>query len=140
LDFVRRLIGLRQTEPVFRRRDFLIGDQETGSGLPDVLWLRPDGQQMTNEEWGRQNAHALAVFLNGQEIPNHDRNGNPINGASFLLLFNASHKPITFAIPRILGRKWALELATDRDSERAIRRRRANLPVAPRSIVVMRQG
>ena len=36
---------LRQTEPVFRRREFLVGEQATGSELPDVLWLRPDGER-----------------------------------------------------------------------------------------------
>jgi glycogen operon protein len=139
LEFVRRLIQIRQTEPVFRRRDFLVGEEATRSGLPDVLWMRADGAQVTDEDWGRQDARAIGVFLNGQEIPNHDRNGNPITGASFLLLFNAGPAPVTFAIPKLLGRKWTLELSTDPGSERALRRRRANLPVASRSIVVLRQ-
>lgn len=70
---------------------------------------------MTDADWGREDALALGVFLNGHGIPNHDRNGDPIKGASFLLLFNACHEQITFAVPRMLGRKWALELATDRE-------------------------
>ena len=57
-----------------------LGEQATGSGLPDVLWLRPDGEQMTDEDWRRQDALALGVFLNGHAIPNHDRNGDPIDG------------------------------------------------------------
>ncbi|MGO9899544.1 MAG: glycogen debranching protein GlgX [Solirubrobacteraceae bacterium] len=139
LELVRRLIQIRQTEPVFRRRDFLVGEEATRSGLPDVLWMRPDGGQVTDEDWGRRDARAIGVFLNGQEIPSHDRNGNPIRGASFLLLFNAGPEPVTFAIPKVLGRKWSFELTTDPGSERGLRRRRANLPVASRSIVVLRQ-
>ena len=139
LDFVRRLIHLRQTEPVFRRRDFLAGEAATRSGLPDVAWIRPDGKQMTDHDWRRHDTRALAVFLNGREIPHHDRNGKPIEGASFLLLFNAYHEPITFSLPPILGRKWKLELATDPDSEQRLRRRRANLPVTARSMVLLSQ-
>jgi len=87
-EFTRRVITLRSREPVFRRRDFLLGE-ERRSDLPDVLWLRPDGEEMSDEHWERGDAHALQMFLNGEEIPHHDRYGNPIEGASFLLLFNA---------------------------------------------------
>jgi glycogen operon protein len=102
--------------------------------------MRPDGAQITDADWGRQDARALGMFLNGEEISNHDRNGDRISGASFLLLFNAGHEPVTFAIPKLLGRKWTLELTTDPDGEHALRRRRANLPVGSRSLAVLRQG
>ena len=109
--FVRDVIALRRREPVFRRRDFFVGD-EGRSGLPDVMWLRPDGQEMTEEDWGRDDAHALAVFLNGQEIPTHDREGNPIEGASFLMVFNAHHDPIDFTVAAPLGDRWVTVLDT----------------------------
>ena len=139
LDLVRRLIQLRQTEPVFRRRDFLAGEAMTGSGLPDVAWLRPDGEHMADFDWRRHDTRALAVFLNGREIPHHDHDGRPIEGSSFLLLFNAYHEPITFVVPAILGHKWKLELATDPASEQRLRRRRTKLPVAARSVAVLSQ-
>ncbi len=140
LEYVRKLIHLRQTEPVFRRRDFLVGEETAGSALPDVVWMRPDGRQINDEDWSREDAHALGVFLNGQGIPNHDRNGDPIEGASFLLLFNAGHEPVTFAVPKMLRGKWTLALSTDAAGEELLRRRRSNLPVAPRSIVVLRRA
>jgi hypothetical protein len=31
-----------------------------------------------NGDWEREDARALGVFLNGDEIPSHDRDGNPI--------------------------------------------------------------
>ncbi len=76
------------------------------------MWLRPDGGEMTEEDWGREDAHALAVFLNGQEIPTHDREGNPIEGASFLMVFNAHHDPIDFTVPAPLGARWVTVLDT----------------------------
>ena len=75
--YTRQLIELRRTEPVFRRRDFLVGEAD-GSGLPDVIWFGCDGQEMGNGDWEREDARALGVFLNGDEIPSHDRDGNPI--------------------------------------------------------------
>jgi glycogen operon protein len=112
LEFTRQVIELRRREPVFRRRDFLVGE-ERRSDLPDAMWLRPDGQEMTDEDWGRGDAHALAVFLNGEEIPTHDRYGNPIEGASFLLIFNAHYEPLSFTVPPQLGDRWTTVIASD---------------------------
>jgi isoamylase len=111
-EFAREVIGLRRREPVFRRRDFLDGN-EGDSGLADVLWLRPDGGEMSEEDWSRNDAHALSVFLNGQEIPTHDREGNPIEGASFLILFNAHYEPLEFVVPELLAGDWTTVLDTD---------------------------
>jgi glycogen operon protein len=136
--FVAQLIELRQREPVFRRRDFLVGDEVVGSGLPDVVWLRPDGEQMGEEDWRVADARALGVFLNGEEIPTHDRGGNRIEGASFLILFNAHHEPVRFTIPDFLGSAWAVEVTTAAEGERGAAG--GELDVAPRATVVLRRA
>src|SRR5207237_9614976 len=87
LEFARRLIRLRRAHPVFRRTDFLAG-QEMGSGLPDVWWFRPDGRKMTRRDWDDGDAHRLGVFLNGQEIPTRGAHREPIGGQSFVALLN----------------------------------------------------
>jgi glycogen operon protein len=139
--FARRLIALRQHEPVFRRRDFLLGDEVRGSGLPDVVWLRPDGEQMTDEDWERDDAHALSVFLNGEEIPTHDRGGNPIEGASFVIFFNAHYEPISFSVPRELGPSWTVEIATDPGVEQGTSAAAGDpIPVTSRSMLVLRRA
>jgi isoamylase len=106
LDFTKRLIALRATEPVFRRREFLTGDERRDSGHPDVVWMRPDGPAMTDADWDRDDARALGVFLNGEELPRGE-------GASFVVLFNAHHEGVEFTIDPELGERWTLELASD---------------------------
>jgi glycogen operon protein len=139
-EFTRRIIELRQTEPVFRRQDFFVGGEVVGSGLPDVVWVRPDGEDMTQEDWQRDDAHSLGVFLNGQEIATHDRNGNPIRGASFLIFFNAHYEPIDFCVPPRLGTTWKLELATgDEDSLSGDVDPGEVVSVEERSILVLRR-
>ena len=137
LEFTRRAIALRQAEPVFRRRDFLVGDEVVGSGLPDVVWVRPDGEEMTDSDW---DARAIAVFLNGAEIPTHDRDGNPIRGDSFLIAVNAHHEPVSFTLPNMLGDSWHIELATDAQAGfEAEQTGGAQLELAARSLVVLRR-
>jgi glycogen operon protein len=116
LDFTKRLIALRQDEPVFRRRDFLTGRERQDSGHPDVVWLRPDGPAMTDEDWQRDDARALGVFLNGDELE-RPPDGSAGGGDSFLVLFNAHHEGVEFAIDAALGRSWSLELASDDDAD-----------------------
>jgi isoamylase len=119
-EFTRQVIELRRSEPVFRRKDFLRGEEAAGrSGLPDVVWFGCDGTPMQVDNWEREDGHALGVFLNGEEIPTHDRDGKPIEGHSFLLLFNAHYEDLQFAIPEGLGDHWTPVLGSEDDAGRA---------------------
>ena len=98
-EFTSRLIELRRDHPIFRRQRFFQGHPIHGSHLDDIAWLRPDGQRMDDEDWNTGHAHSVAVFLNGQSIPDRDLLGARVIDDSFLLLINASHEPITFTLP-----------------------------------------
>jgi isoamylase len=112
LDFTRRLIAMRHEHPVFRRRQFLHGTEEEGSGLPDAWWFRPDGRRMTKRDW--ESAHVVGMFLNGEEIAAPDEHGERVVDDSFLLLFNGSHDEIEFKLPATrFGRRWTVVLRTD---------------------------
>ena len=43
-----------------------------GTRLPDIAWFTPDAQEMTEEDWEAGFGKSVAVFLNGDGIP--DRN------------------------------------------------------------------
>jgi len=140
LEFARRLIALRRKHPVFRRTDFLAG-QEMGSGLPDVWWFRPDGRKMTRRDWQDGADHRLGVFLNGQEIPTRGAHGEPIGDHSFVLLFNADGEACEFVLPpRRFGLRWALELSTaDPAAPAELLPARATVAVEARATVLLRR-
>jgi isoamylase len=144
LAFTRRLIELRRGHPVFRRGRFLAGREQEGSGLPDVWWFRPDGRRMTQRDWQMPFAHALGVFLNGQEIADQTPEGEPISDDSFLLLFNAHFEAMTFTLPaRRFGGVWLHELCTaDPDLAPGARRwsSRAGVAVSSRSLALLRRA
>src|SRR6476646_6459340 len=96
LEFTRRLIHLRRRHPVFRRTRFFGGH---GEQLPDVWWMRPDGRRMTRRDWESEDARAIGVFLNGDELNAHSPHGEEVTDDSFLLLFNAHFAEITFRLP-----------------------------------------
>lgn len=107
LTFVQRLISLRRAHPVFRRNNFLQGRAIRGSGIKDILWLKPDGTEMNDEEWAHDFARCLGVYLGGEVMEERDQRGNPIFDDNFLLLFNSHHEGIHFHLPELCeGCKW----------------------------------
>jgi isoamylase len=140
-EFTKQLIRLRREHPVFRRRQFLHGIEEEGSGLPDVWWFRPDGQRMTKVDWDRADGHVLGMFLNGEEIAASDRRGEPIVDDSFVLLFNAHHEDVRFTLPPArFGATWTCELRTDAPGcDETPHAAGEPLDVVARSIVLLRR-
>jgi pullulanase/glycogen debranching enzyme len=53
------MITLRNNHPVFHRRNFSQGRANEGADIKDILWLWPDGQEMTDEEWKQESARCL---------------------------------------------------------------------------------
>ncbi|MFW6051006.1 MAG: glycogen debranching protein GlgX [Myxococcota bacterium] len=113
LAWTRRLIALRRAHPVLQRRRWFQGVSIRGSDLTDIGWFRPDGSQMTDEDWNVSFAKALGVFLNGQGIIGKTPRGEVLRDRHFFVVFNAHHDPVEFRIPTTLGDgPWKLELDT----------------------------
>ena len=54
---------------------------------------------MSDEDWGSGFGKSIAVFLNGQGIPDLDPRGQRVTDDSFVLCFNAHYEPIDFTLP-----------------------------------------
>jgi glycogen operon protein len=104
--FTERLIALRHAHPVFRRRHFFEGRPLRGREVKDIVWLKPDGTEMTDEEWDQHFARCLGVYLSGVGLPETDARGRPVIDDDFVLLFNAHHEPIDFRLPPIGRGDW----------------------------------
>ncbi|APY89599.1 glycogen debranching enzyme GlgX [Streptomyces alfalfae] len=113
--FTRRCISLRAAHPVLRRRRFFRGDTVTHEGQPlaDLVWLRPDAREMTEDDWQRADAHSVGVFLNGDAIAEPDPQGMPVVDDSFLLLLNSFREPVLFRLPDpAYGERWMTRIDT----------------------------
>jgi glycogen operon protein len=141
LAFTKRLIELRRDHPVFRRRQFLTGQDPEGSGLPDVWWFRTDGRKMTQRDWSG-GPPVLGMFLNGEEILTPGPEGERIVDDSFLVLFNAHHEDHTFSLPnRRFGERWTVEFDTADGDDVVGREARAlaDVTVTSRSVLLLRR-
>jgi glycogen operon protein len=144
-EFVAYLSELRREHPVFRRRRFFIGRPLRGSGgLDDLVWLQPDGQQMTDEDWDAGFTKTLGVFLNGQGIPDPDPRGQRVTDDSFILFFNAHFGAVDFTIPsQEYGESWTVTVDTHAPLMPAAEERSfkpdETVAVEARSVIVLRR-
>src|SRR5690606_37285069 len=51
LRFVRRVVKIFHSQPVFHRRRFFHGKLIEGAEAPEIAWLNVDGSEMTRETW-----------------------------------------------------------------------------------------
>jgi glycogen operon protein len=144
LAFTRDLIALRAAHPVLRRRRFFRGDTPTRADqpLPDLVWLLPDATEMTDADWDRSDAHAVAVFLNGDAIAEPDPHGGRVVDDSFLLLLNSHWEPRQFRLPGpVYGERWTslLDTAAEPDGvpDETEHKAGAEITVDARSLVLL---
>jgi glycogen operon protein len=115
LAFTRRLIGIRNEHPVFRRRRWFEGRQVHGADVRDIGWFSTHGTRMSDEDWNLGYARSLAVFLNGKAMPGPGPQGEKVEDDSFLLLVNAHTETVAFTVPEDLeGFEWQVVIDTSR--------------------------
>jgi glycogen operon protein len=112
VDFVRQLIRLRRSHPLLRRNRFLTDKPDAETGIRDVVWLTPEGDEMNQETWDDPARRCLGMLLDGRA----PRSSVQRTGASstLLLLLNAHRHAVTFQRPASLADgHWRLLVTTD---------------------------
>lgn len=117
IEFTRRAIAIRQSNPALTRRYFFRGMPQATGELKDVTWLHPEGWELRADDWSDPALRTLAMRLDGGAIQEIDNMGNPIEPASVLLIFHADEEPVQFTLPLVeRGEElshWVALLSTD---------------------------
>jgi isoamylase len=93
---------------VFRRRRFL-----TGMDWRQLRWYTPDGTIVTGEQWADRNARSVAIYLEGQDAPDHAADGSLLIDDDFLVLVNGWWEPLTFTLPQACAdQTWTADIDT----------------------------
>jgi glycogen operon protein len=132
LAFTRRLIELRRDHPTFRRRRYFQGRPIRGT--VDLGWFKPDGAEMSDEDWEDGQARSLGVFINGRSIAEIDAIGRPIVDDSFLLLLSSDDEAVEWSLPAQWGPTWEIVIASVPVPEGPVKER---ITLPGRSIAVL---
>ncbi|MFF9508939.1 glycogen debranching protein GlgX [Streptomyces sp. NPDC014724] len=141
-ELTSRVLTLRHSHPVLRRRAFFSGRAQAADGLRDLAWFTRQGAEMTEEDWYAP-AATLGLYLSGRDIPGRDARGEPVTDDSFLAILHADHRPSGFVLP---GPPWAqsyeLVLDTSREDQEAapgtVHPGGGTLTVPERSVLLLR--
>ena len=144
LEFTTKLLELRAEHPVFRRRRFFDGRpvrRGEGEPLPDIAWLTPAGESMTQEDWGSGLGRSVAVFVNGLGISSTDTRGERITDSSFLLCFNSHGTQIAMTLPsEEYAERWEVVVDTTMTEHETGYDAGSTLPLPGRALIVLRKA
>lgn len=116
LAFTKKVIRLRKNHPALHRRKFFSGRTIRGEDVRDIVWLRFDGAEISDEDWNNPQTQSMGIFLDGNGLDDVDSQGQPLLDDHLLLLLNASHVDLPFTLPDLAGcEHWELLLDTGDD-------------------------
>jgi isoamylase len=141
LDLTRRLIRLRSSQPTLQRRNFFLGATLEDSRHKDLVWFRPDGEEMTADDWHLPGTRCLGYLLGGDAIATREPDGSKVLGDTLLVFMNAHSEAVTLTLPpKAWGEAWESLLETARVDNQQIRLgASATYDLAGRALVVFRQ-
>jgi len=144
LEFTQYIISLRKAHPLFRRRYFFHGRPIRGGEVKDIVWLNPDGFEMSAKDWEQAFSRCLGVYFAGDTLLETDDRGRVLTDDNLLMLINAHHESIAFTLPEFDGHYyWDVLLDTiNATGTPEIARYKAGqgYPVGGRSLVVLKQA
>jgi len=107
LDFTRKLVRFRRSQPTLTRRKYFQGRSIRGAEVKDIYWLDPSGREMTDAAWNAPLVRSLGVLMVGNAINDIDERGRLVSGATLLILLNAHFECVPFVLPAVEpGHEW----------------------------------
>ncbi len=98
-EITKTALALRRQHAVLRQRHWFEGRPTIVGGPKDIVWLHPDGREMSDEDWNDEGLAVLGTFLNGSPLREPGPHGEQQIDASFLLWSNASDHEVTVRLP-----------------------------------------
>jgi glycogen operon protein len=139
LAFTRRLIEVFHANPAFRRRGYFTG-RPLGDGLKDLAWIRPDGREMTDEDWSDQSNQVLGMLVDGRATDDVDERGRPVFGDTLLVLLNGGGRSRFFVLPEVEGSGAWEEIVNTARPETTRFIRGEGLMLVAHSLILLRFG
>jgi glycogen operon protein len=96
--FTRRTVRLRANSPALRQPEFFEG-RTTPTGRPDLIWFRPDGEEMTEKDWFDDSRRTLGMWIDGSNSQSRTRDGELVTDHTWLLLLHAGNDPVDIVLP-----------------------------------------
>jgi len=139
LEFTKRVLAIRQLHPVLRRKHFFRGVPVDESGHKDVMWIRADGNELSEQDWRDPDASTLGMLINGNATEEVDDRGQPVLDDTLLLIVSNSETDVAFKLPDLEHRGIWAELVNTAREELTLMKENC-VQLLPYSLVLLRYG
>jgi glycogen operon protein len=139
LEFAARMAKLRQSEGVLHEDWFFQGEHIFDSRFKDLTFFRIDGQEMSEEDWHKEDLRSFGYLLGGDALVVPDRAGRRPIGDTLLMLLNGDPNEVKFTLPQVDSiRSWDLLVNTAAPTSSSRLASEKQLAVSGRSLAVLR--
>jgi glycogen debranching enzyme GlgX len=140
-EVAQQALRLRRDHPVLRQRHFLEGSPIVEGGPKDLVWVHPEGREMSSTDWFDSQLHTFGMFLSGHPLRAPGPHGETLQDSSFLVWFHAHSQSGKVTLP---CNDWLppAEVVLSTDPGHHLGETfepGAVLDIAPRSLVVLRE-
>ena len=141
-EITKTALRLRREHPALRQRHWAEGRPTIRGGIKDLLWLHPDGREMSTADWNDDSCRTVGMFLNGAPLRSPGPRGEQIRDRSFMIWLNAGADDVMLSLPDnnwvhrgevVLSTNDAIEAGTPVDAG-------SELLLQSRSVLVLRES
>ncbi len=98
-DFTKTALRLRREHPVLRQRHWFEGRPTIRGGIKDLVWIHPDGREMSSADWDDDGSRTVGMFLNGAPLRYPGPRGEQVRDKSFMIWLNAGADDVKLTLP-----------------------------------------
>ena len=117
-EITKTALRLRREHPALRQRHWFEGRPTITGGVKDLVWLHPDGREMSTDDWNDDSCRTVGMFLNGAPLRYPGPRGEQVRDKSFAIWLNAGSEDVKLTLP---ANQWVHEgevvLSTNADLE-----------------------
>ncbi|MBL0749584.1 glycogen debranching protein GlgX [Nocardioides sp. G10] len=98
-EITKTALRLRREHPALRQRHWFEGRPTIKGGIKDLVWVHPDGREMSTDDWNDDSCRTVGMFLNGAPLRYPGPRGEQVRDKSFMIWLNAGHDDVKLTLP-----------------------------------------
>ncbi|PVG83536.1 glycogen debranching enzyme GlgX [Nocardioides gansuensis] len=98
-EITKTALRLRRDHPALRQRHWFEGRPTIKGGPKDLVWMHPEGREMTADDWHDGGLQVIGMFVSGDPLRSPGPHGEQLRDKSFLIWLNAAAVDVEVAHP-----------------------------------------
>jgi glycogen operon protein len=98
-DITKATLRLRREHPALRQRHWFEGRPTIEGGRKDLVWVHPEGREMTGDDWADNELSIVGMLVTGSPLRSPGPRGEQQWDRSFLIWLNAEPDGVKVTMP-----------------------------------------